>query len=95
MNNEESTKNEGTESPQTNEKEATQPAAPLSPLDEFVSYCKENPDERFWQAVRNFAGADYVLLGNMTNRKGTKDHAKLDGIKIYVHDTYHFTGRDS
>ena len=30
---------------------------------EFVKYCKENPEQRFWQAVRNFTEHGYVYAG--------------------------------
>lgn len=29
-------------------------------LDSFVAYCKNNPDQRFWQALRNWADLDFV-----------------------------------
>jgi hypothetical protein len=32
----------------------------------FMVYCIEHPDERFWQALRNFSGADFI-----TYTKGT------------------------
>lgn len=27
----------------------------------FVSYCAQHPDERFWQAIRNWSGYDFVV----------------------------------
>lgn len=30
-------------------------------LDEFVKYCQEHPEERFWQALRNWSKAGSVL----------------------------------
>ena len=27
----------------------------------FIKYLKENPDERFWQAVRNFSKYDFIV----------------------------------
>jgi len=29
-------------------------------LAEFVAYCKQNPEQRFWQALRNHFGYDYI-----------------------------------
>jgi hypothetical protein len=31
---------------------------------EFVAYVDENPDQRFWQAIRNFTGSPYVFIGD-------------------------------
>ena len=28
----------------------------------FVRYCEQHPDERFWQALRNWSGHEYVLV---------------------------------
>jgi len=40
-------------------------------LTEFTEYCKEHPQERFWQALRNWSGAFKVLIeipdGNYQN----------------------------
>lgn len=32
-------------------------------LDEFVKYCEEHPELRFWQALRGWSGADYIMQG--------------------------------
>jgi hypothetical protein len=37
-------------------------------LSEFIRYCLKHKNERFWQALRNFAKVDYVLL-----KKGEED----------------------
>lgn len=37
-------------------------------LSEFIRYCLEHPKERFWEALRNFSEADYIL-----HKKGEKD----------------------
>ncbi len=29
-------------------------------LASFVAYCEANPEQRFWQALRNWSGHDYV-----------------------------------
>lgn len=33
-------------------------------LKSFISYCEAHPDERFWQALRNWVGWDRVLVAN-------------------------------
>lgn len=45
-------------------------------LESFTAYCKENPDQRFWQALRNWAGVAFIL---------TTD--KLEGGEL--HDTFY------
>lgn len=29
-------------------------------LEEFTAYCQANPEQRFWQALRNWSGADSI-----------------------------------
>lgn len=31
---------------------------------EFLTYCQNNPDQRFWQALRNFTGWGFVYVSN-------------------------------
>lgn len=33
-------------------------------LKDFVKYCKANPEQRFWQALRNWAGVGFVSVSN-------------------------------
>jgi hypothetical protein len=30
----------------------------------FVAYCLANPDQRFWQALRNWAGVGFVFVSD-------------------------------
>jgi hypothetical protein len=48
-------------------------------LASFTAYCKAHPQERFWQALRNWSGAYFILW----NRDGRNDH-----------DTFNWEGRD-
>ena len=45
-------------------------------LQAFAEYCRAHPEERFWQALRNFSGFAYV---------GVAEDDKMDWI-----DTFHF-----
>jgi hypothetical protein len=36
-------------------------------LVEFIEYCLNHPEERFWQALRNWSGANFVLMGERDN----------------------------
>lgn len=29
-------------------------------LGSFMAYCADHPDQRFWQALRNWSGNDYI-----------------------------------
>lgn len=32
---------------------------------EFLAYCEKNPKMRFWQALRNWIKADYVIVDGL------------------------------
>jgi hypothetical protein len=40
------------------------PSKNLSTLTSFTDYCYDHPELRFWQALRNWAGVDYVLVSD-------------------------------
>ncbi len=33
----------------------------------FIKYLEEHPEERFWQAVRNFSGYGFILARNYSD----------------------------
>ncbi len=35
-------------------------------LTSFIAYCKENPEQRFWQALRNWSGYAFIYGSDMT-----------------------------
>ena len=37
-------------------------------LDSFVKYCTEHPEERFWQAIRNWSTYGYIWVSNTVCR---------------------------
>jgi hypothetical protein len=49
-------------------------------LEEFTTYCREHPQERFWQALRNWCGHNFLLVS------GTKAADDLQ-------DTFYWKGR--
>lgn len=65
-------------------------------LGSFMNYCLDNPDMRFWQALRNWAqmhitlrgGINFVMLGN----SDAFGHM-CDGRCPFV-DTFYFTDKD-
>jgi len=46
-------------------------------LDSFVAYCKENPEQRFWQALRNWSGYGFIFGCNAI-RHGDADKSNLE-----------------
>ena len=47
-------------------------------LKDFTKYCQDYPDQRFWQALRNWAGVGFVSISN-----------GVDDMK----DTYYWEGK--
>jgi hypothetical protein len=35
-------------------------------LSSFIKHCKEHPDERFWQAIRNWSGYSAIYAEGIT-----------------------------
>ena len=48
-------------------------------LKDFVKYCQEHPNQRFWQALRNWCGYAFILV---------KNH------KEELKDTFYWEGKD-
>lgn len=55
----------------------------LELLKDFGIYCSNHPDERFWQALRNWMGVRYIYISNDTV-------TYMPNIK----NTYYFEGKD-
>jgi hypothetical protein len=54
-------------------------------LTSFVEYCKAHPQERFWQALRNWSGYSFVL--------GVEDCSWQDNVSIGKCDTFYKEGK--
>lgn len=39
----------------------------------FISYCIAHPEERFWQALRNWSEYHFILAADSRDRKGIDD----------------------
>lgn len=50
----------------------------------FVDFCEANPDLRFWQALRTFCGANYLIVAKDINHM-------TDEIEQWE-DTFHWEG---
>lgn len=46
----------------------------------FIAYCRMNPEMRFWQALRNWAGYHFIYAANEVPREGGKG----------IWDTFHW-----
>ena len=54
---------------------------------DFIAYCNSHRSERFWQALRNWSGADFIYQGSMTSR-GEGTRVVIDGMGVYLKDTF-------
>lgn len=34
-------------------------------LNDFIKYCEANPGLRFWQALRNWSGSEFIYVSNV------------------------------
>ena len=50
-------------------------------LADFVGYCKSNPTQRFWQALRNWSAYNYICTSNR----------HINGA---YNDTFYWEGKD-
>lgn len=42
-------------------------------LESFTAYCKANPELRFWQALRNWSGNNFIGVASNHNAKDYTD----------------------
>jgi hypothetical protein len=47
-------------------------------LTDFADYCAAHPDQRFWQALRNWSGFNFVTVGDTFDEN---------------HDTFYWEGK--
>jgi len=59
----------------------------------FTQYLMEHPEQRFWQALRNWAGVGFVYT-QKTGQFLVKANA-MDGQDVQLVDTFYFEGKDS
>lgn len=54
-------------------------------LTDFVRYCREHPEERFWQALRNFSGYPFLYVSSIPSYGFDND--------INILDTFYWEGK--
>jgi hypothetical protein len=54
----------------------------------FINYLEEHPEERFWQAVRNFSGYSFILASDILPVDGQLDTFYWEG-RTHVEPTQH------
>jgi hypothetical protein len=54
-------------------------------LESFTKFCQDNPDMRFWQALRNWCGWSFVFLSNADTDAFVP---RVDSFKLV--DTYYW-----
>jgi len=57
-------------------------------LKSFVDYCEKYPNLRFWQALADWAGVNYILIAKNSSWYNCDDQ------KFNLTDTYYFEGKD-
>lgn len=55
-------------------------------LEDFAAYCRANPTQRFWQALRNWSDHNFILVAPHLPTKMEADYHDL-------HDTYYWRGK--
>ena len=55
-------------------------------LFDFVCYCIQHPDERFWQALRNWSGYGFILVST------TAPYEINEGQLHDLNDTFNWEG---
>jgi hypothetical protein len=60
-------------------------------LESFVGYCITHPNERFWQALRNWANVGYILASGISPVNMQDADAVVPGV---VKDTFNWEGRN-
>lgn len=55
-------------------------------LADFADFCRCHPNQRFWQALRNWSGQNFILAAT--------HHDHHDHHHDTCRDTFHWRGRD-
>lgn len=63
-------------------------------LASFVAYCQQYPDQRFWQALRNWSDYNFVLVSN-TLPPTTEDMRGCYTKPYEIYDTFYWEGRST
>jgi len=58
----------------------------LKTLADFVFYCAGHPEQRFWQALRNWSGHNFVLISDVNS------YTWLDLNRVT--DTFYWSGKE-
>lgn len=57
-------------------------------LGDFERYCAAHPDERFWQALRNWSGVGFLYASSF-------GPFVLGGASKLLHDTFGWEGKEA
>lgn len=59
-------------------------------LKDFSEYCEQNPEQRFWQALRNWSGGGFILKSDEPTFNFPGDWKGIDLPK----DTFYWEGKN-
>jgi hypothetical protein len=57
-------------------------------LDSFVKYCRNNPELRFWQALRNWSGSNFIIKSTHYDPQ-MFNHKWCEKNKVETQDTFY------
>lgn len=55
-------------------------------LRDFIKYCGDHPDERFWQALRNWSGAEAIYKQVPA---GQGQRVIYEDMPVYIKDAFY------
>lgn len=62
-------------------------------LESFVSYAKAHPEQRLWQALRNWAGVNFIYV---SEHQAQEFQNPEDAMTVYnnLQETFYWEGKD-
>ena len=62
-------------------------------LADFIKFCLNHPELRFWQALRSWAKVGFILTSTHFDAE-MFDKDWLRAMKVKIYDTYYWTGKN-
>lgn len=62
-------------------------------LRSFIAYCVSHPDQRFWQALRNWSGHNFIYVGSHAIHEYMLMRVPGNGTG-YLRETFNYEGKD-
>lgn len=63
-------------------------------LSDFIWYCQSHPEERFWQALKNWSGYHFIRACEVKYLPVPEPNPLMQsGYSENMYDTFHFEGK--